>query len=194
MLNDNTVGGCYEKYFLPFYNHTRIFPTYLSASERLNQLLLPYITDLINNRKQSYTHYELMVKSNLLAMIHYVYQYSTPSNDMELSLQNTYDKLKKLLSYVKGNYNNTITIQQAADICGFSESHFMKLFKELTGTSFTQYLKDYRLEIAANQLLETNRKIIEISENTGFHNPSYFTRSFFQKYRMSPSDYRRRYL
>lgn len=191
LLIDTPSDNCYEKFFLPFYQHTKIFPSYLNTNDKLNQLLLPYVTDLIENRKQSNTGYELMVKSNLFAIMHYLNQYSTPSNHMELSLQNTYDKLKKLLLYVKENYNHTITIPQAAAICGFSESHFMKLFKELTGKSFTQYLKDYRLEIASRKLLETHEKIIEISENTGFPNHSYFSRSFYAKYGVSPSAYRK---
>lgn len=67
----------------------------------------------------------------------------------------------------------------------------MKLFKELTGRTFTQYLKDFRLELAADQLAGSSRKIIEIAENTGFANHSYFTRSFIAKYGVSPSDYRK---
>lgn len=193
LLQDNPADGCYEKYFLPFYKHTRTFPFYLTADERLNQLLLPYVTDLIENRKKSYTNYQLMVKSDLLAIMHYLNQYSIPSDNIELSLQNTYDILKKLLLYVWENYSDTISVRQAADICGFSKSHFMKLFKELTGTSFSQYLKNYRLEIAAGRLVDTKQKIVEIAENTGFNNHSYFTRSFFQKYGMSPSDYRKEY-
>lgn len=151
LLHNNMTDNCYEKYFLPFHQHTKTLPAYVTASETLNKILSPYVNDLIEHRKQSSTHYELMIKSNLLAIMHHLYQYSTPSSEMELSHRNTYDKLKKLLTYIQGNYNNTISIRQAAGICGFSESHFMKLFKELTGTSFTQYLKDYRLEIAANQ-------------------------------------------
>lgn len=191
LLYDNSGNICYEKYFLPFYNHTRIFPSYLAASEKLNQLLLPYITDLIENRKESYSHHELMVKSDLLAIMHYLNQYSVSSDNIELSLQRNYDMLKKLLLYVWENYSDTITIRQAADICGFSESHFMKLFKELTGTSFSQYLRDYRLEIASSQLVDTKQKIVEIAENTGFHNHSYFTRAFTARYGVSPSEYRK---
>lgn len=192
LLQDNPADGCYEKYFLPFYKHTRTFPFYLAADEPLNRLLLPYVTDLIENRKESYTGYELMVKSDLLAVMHYLNQYSVPSDNMELSLQSTYDKLKKLLLYVWENYSDTITVRQAADICGFSESHFMKLFKELTGTSFSQYLKNYRLEIAARRLVDTKQKIVEIAEHTGFSNHSYFTRAFLFKYGVSPSEYRKK--
>ena len=74
--------------------------------------------------------------------------------------------------------------------CISAESHFMKLFKELTSMSFTAYLVNYRLELSAKQLLETNQKIIDIATNCGFNNHSYFTRSFLKKYGLTPAKYR----
>lgn len=135
-----------------------------------------------------------MVKSNLFAIMHHISQYSSPASGAELSLKNNYDKLKNLLVYIQSNYNSTITVKDAAAVCGFSPSHFMKLFKELTGKSFSQYVIDYRLEIAARQLIETSDKIIDLAENVGFHNISYFTRAFRSKYGETPSAYRNRYI
>ena len=187
----NGSDNCYEKYIRPFYEHTRTVPPYFPAGSEPNRLMLPYICDLIANRKKSYTGYELMIKSHLFVLMHYLNLYSARISDGELSLQSTYDKLKKLLLYIQGSYDKPISVADAAAVCGFSESHFMKLFKELTGRTFTQYLKDFRLELAADQLAGSNRKIIEIAENTGFANHSYFTRSFIAKYGVSPSDYRK---
>ena len=191
LLTNGTNDNCYEKYFKSIYEHTKTVPLYLPANENLNRLLLPSITDLTENRKLSYTQYELMVKSDLFAIMHHLIQYSTEVSSMEHSLQTTYDKLKKLFLYIQSNYNKSISVSKAAHICGFSASHFMKLFKELTGQSFSQYLKNYRLEMAASLLVESQQKIIEISEQTGFHNHSYFTRSFIAKYGISPSMYRK---
>lgn len=83
-----------------------------------------------------------------------------------------------------------ITIEEAATLCCFSKSHFMKLFKELTGMSFTAYLVNYRLELSAKQLIETDQKIIDIATNCGFNNHSYFTRCFLKKYGLTPAKYR----
>ncbi len=69
----------------------------------------------------------------------------------------------------------------------------MKLFKEFTGMSFNAYLVNYRLELSAKQLAETNLKVIDIMENCGFHNHSYFTRAFHRKYQMTPLTYRKKY-
>ena len=67
----------------------------------------------------------------------------------------------------------------------------MKLFKELIGMSFTAYLINYRLELAAKQLQESKQKVIDIAVNCGFNNHSYFTRSFMKKYGCTPAKYRK---
>ena len=191
LLESSISDGCYEKYFRPLYEHTRTIAPYLPAQSPLNRLLLPYIRNLIENRRQKEEAYALMIKSNLFAIMHHLNQHCEQTSEAWLSLHGTYDKLKKLLSYVQANYDKPISIDQAAAICGFSSSHFMKLFKELTGRTFIQYLKDFRLEIAAGQLANGTQKIIEAAENAGFNNHSYFTRSFIEKYGVSPSDYQK---
>ena len=190
LLNYSTNDTCYEKYFKPLYCHTKLPSLYLDPEVDLNRFLRPYIMYLIENRKKSYTSDELMVKSNLFAIMHYINLYSSPTSSAELSLKNNYDKLKNLLLHIQSNYDRTITVKDASAICGFSPSHFMKLFKELAGKSFSQYLIDYRLEIAARQLVESSYKIIDIAENVGFHNVSYFSRAFHSKYGVTPSAYR----
>lgn len=190
LLSYSTNDTCYEKYFKPLYCHTKLPSLYLESEIDLNHILRPHIMYLIENRKKSYTNDELMVKSNLFAIMHYINQYSSPTSSAVLSLKNNYDKLKNLLLYIQSNYDHSITVKDAAAICGFSPSHFMKLFKELTRKSFSQYLIDYRLEIAAKQLVETTYKIIDLAENVGFHNVSYFSRAFHSKYGETPSAYR----
>ena len=132
-----------------------------------------------------------MVKSSLFAIISYLNRHSLPVSNSELTLQNTYDKLKKVLLYIQEHYETDISVSAAAGMCGFSSSYFMKLFKELTAKSFSQYLKNYRLEMAARQLTKGGEKIIRIASDTGFRNLSYFTRAFTDKYGVSPSAYRK---
>jgi AraC-like DNA-binding protein len=58
-------------------------------------------------------------------------------------------------------------------------------------TSFIDYLKDYRLAIAARLLQSSESSILEISEEVGFENLSYFNRSFKKRYGMTPTQFRR---
>lgn len=191
ILGKMTEDSCYEKYLKPFIAHKKRVNCYEKSGTELNTLLKPLLLSLIENRQNSYTTHEFLVKSNLFMIMHYLNQFSINSNESELAMQLTYDKLKPALYHVQNSYAENITIEKAAKLCGFSESHFMKLFKELTGMSFTAYLVNYRLELSAKQLPETNQKIIDIATNCGFNNHSYFTRSFIKKYGITPAQYRK---
>lgn len=190
ILEQRADDSCYEKYLKPFLTHEKTVNCYEKSGTELNTLLTPLLLSLIENRRSSYTTHEFLVKSNLFMIMHYLNQFCVSSDESELSMQLTYDKLKIALYHVQNSYEENITIKRAAALCGFSESHFMKLFKELTGMSFTAYLIDYRLELAAKQLLETDQKVIDIANNCGFNNHSYFTRSFMKKYGITPAKYR----
>ena len=100
------------------------------------------------------------------------------------------DKMRIVLKYVENNYPKKITIADIAEVAGFSDSHFMRYFKETMGTSFIDYLKDYRLTMAARLLQSSDNAIIDIASDVGFDNISYFNRSFKAKYGVSPRNYR----
>lgn len=180
---------CYSKYVLPFLNGQRSMDCFHPACSPFNQAVAPCVLSLLAHREDAYSTHELLIKSNLFLLLHHMNGHSAASADGG-ALQLSYSRLKKALYYVQKFYDHDISIQQAADQCGFSKSHFMKLFKEFTGMSFTAYLVDYRLDLAAKQLSETNLRVIDIAENCGFHNHSYFTRAFRKKYRKTPLSYR----
>ncbi len=95
------------------------------------------------------------------------------------------------MSYIESHYTEPITVQSTADYLGFSESHFMRYFKETMGTSFVDYLRDYRLTIASRLLTTSDSSILDIAAESGFENLSYFNRVFKQKYSMTPRQFRK---
>lgn len=190
ILEKPEENSLYDKYLKPFLTHEKSVNCYEPKGSELNTLLTPSLLSLIEHRRDSYTTCEYLVKSNLFMIMHNLNQTCISADKNEVILQANYSKLKTALYHVQNSYAQNITIKQVANLCGFSESHFMKLFKELTGMSFTAYLVNYRLELSAKQLLETDQKIIDIATNCGFNNHSYFTRSFLKKYGLTPAKYR----
>lgn len=101
------------------------------------------------------------------------------------------DKIKPILKYVEDHYSEKISIQDIAKVAEFSESHFMRYFKETMGTSFIEYLKEYRLTMSTRLLQSSEASILDIAEEVGFDNLSYFNRSFKKRYGVTPSQFRR---
>lgn len=182
--------SCSEKYLKPFIAHEKTVNCYEPDGSKLNTRLKPLILSLIENRRNTYATHEYLVKSHLFMIMHLLNQSCATSSENERALHWTYSKLKTALYHIQNSYAGSITIKDVSALCGFSESHFMKLFKEMTGMSFTAYLIQYRLELAAQQLTQTDLKVIEIAANCGFRNHSYFTRSFLKKYGITPVKYR----
>lgn len=192
ILNENEKDICYEKYINPFLEHKKIIPAYISSKDDINKELLPYIKTLIDSCNIGDYDNELLIKSCIYGILHILFKYSKGSSLKNINIKNTYNKLKNILEYIEKKYDTEISIKYAASICGFSESHFMKIFKSFTGKSFTQYLNDYRLEVALNLLINSDLKIIDIAENIGFNNFSYFIRAFSKRYNVTPSEFRKK--
>ncbi len=67
----------------------------------------------------------------------------------------------------------------------------MKYFKNTMGTSFIDYLNEYRLTMASRLLISSDSSILDIAAEVGFDNLSYFNRVFKQKYSMTPRQFRK---
>ncbi len=134
--------------------------------------------------------YELFIKSQL-----YLFFFILDNRCRNLTYpkrsRQSLEKIKIVLKYIENNYMNRITIEEIAEVSDFSESHFMRYFKETMGTSFIDYLKDYRLTMASRLLLTSDSAILAIASEVGFDNLSYFNRAFKQKYGMTPSAFRK---
>jgi len=66
----------------------------------------------------------------------------------------------------------------------------MRFFKRFMGTSCLNYIKNLRLEKAAELLGQDGLTPLDASLSAGFHNLSYFYREFRKKYGVTPGDFR----
>lgn len=190
-LLESDTSYCYINFLKPIYERRKTVPVYIKDNEPLSDLITPHIKYLIDNRKQKFSGDELMVKSNLYAIIHHINKFCTETSDSSLKLESNYNKIKEVLMYVHTHYSEKLTVENAATLINYSPNYFSKLFRELTGTSFIQYVINYRLDIASEKLINTKLTITEIAEETGFSNLPYFTRSFTAKYGSTPNAYRK---
>lgn len=97
-------------------------------------------------------------------------------------------KLRKQLS---DKISHNWTVEEMARGFDLSVPHFQKLFKSQTGTPPMSFLRDLRLEKAADLLTSTYNPIKQIGVQTGLTNESHFTRDFKKRYSMTPTEYRK---
>lgn len=76
--------------------------------------------------------------------------------------------IEQAISYIRQNYNQSITLDELAQISRLSKFYFIKIFQQFTGSTPYQFLNLTRINQAKRMLLETNLPVNEIALATGF--------------------------
>ena len=108
-------------------------------------------------------------------------------------MQNIKDFMERATDILEHHYMDyQFDLTAFADAMGMSKSLLSKRIKQETGVGPNQFIRNYRLSIARDLILENyaNRNITEIAYKVGFNDPKYFTRCFTHLYGTSPSTYK----
>lgn len=101
------------------------------------------------------------------------------------------DSLQKALDYMEENLLEDITIESIANQANASVFHFQRTFTILTDTSVGEYLRRRRLTLAAQELMSTDCKVIDLSYKYGYETPEAFSKAFRRQHGVTPSDARK---
>src|SRR5688500_8733143 len=99
--------------------------------------------------------------------------------------------IQKVMSYILENFKDTVSLSEAAEIAGMSESSFSRFFKKNSGNNFVDYVRKLRVSHACKILSETNMPVTEVCFEAGYNNISNFNRHFLAEKGVTPSQYRR---
>lgn len=95
-----------------------------------------------------------------------------------------------LRDHLLTNREGYVSLAQLAEEHGISVSHLQKMFKQVYGVPVYHYIKEYRLEQAAVELVRSAKPITQIAQNAGYDNASKFSEAFRKRYGTTPSQYR----
>lgn len=91
---------------------------------------------------------------------------------------------------INSNLYENLSVDDLAILTGTSTSTFKRKFNDIFNDSPARYIKNKRLEKATKLLSNEDKRISDICYEVGFSDPTYFTKSFTEKYGISPSLYR----
>jgi len=95
----------------------------------------------------------------------------------------------RAIAFVKENYGNPISLEQAAYAVGISPNRLSRLFCEETGKGFSDFLIEHRIEKAKELLLALGASIKQVSMSCGYSDPNYFSRLFKKMTGLTPTAY-----
>lgn len=98
--------------------------------------------------------------------------------------------IKEAMNYIEQNFQNDISIEEIASVCGINRSYLGKIFKSSIGHSPQEFLMSYRMVKATELLKLTSLSIADIGSAVGYENQLHFSRAFKNIYGVSPREWR----
>lgn len=98
--------------------------------------------------------------------------------------------IRKIETYLLLHIRETINIELLADYCFISRSSLDKKIRKFTNKSTSNYVRDFKIEIAKKMLEAGLQSIKQIAQETGFSSVAYFSSSFMRYEGKSPTQYK----
>lgn len=169
------------------------------------------IEDLLNGNMRTYSRYKDIFYEGRLHMeaLHREYTMKQPGHEaalyalltrlliylyrLELNLAATlpaYAQFGSAFAYIEENYSRTLILSDIAKLIPASPSYTQKIFKRITGQSFTEYVQNLRIKKSTELLTQTSLSIREIAEMVGYRDQKFFHELFRKKTGQTPLQYR----
>lgn len=99
--------------------------------------------------------------------------------------------IEKVIRYMKDNFASEIKVEDLSTMAFLSPNYFSRLFKDCTSMTVSEYIQKFRMEEACRLLMETDKKVIDISSEVGYRDLKFFNRVFKRLIGKTPGEYRK---
>ena len=195
-----TTSVFYEgaNFLREYYN----FPLVMDVGEGIE----PYFSDIykwVRTDKKSKSFHVRGALDTLIASLIDILNSDEPDdvkadiNGLEYNLEQIRKRVKKstvqtdpriqtVIDYIMLNPTEEYTSDKLSGMAEVAETTFRRLFKEATGKTATEFIRQVRLTTAARLLLVSNDPVNCIAHDVGFEDANHFTRVFRQAFGMTP--------
>lgn len=100
------------------------------------------------------------------------------------------EHIENTIAHIETNLKSDTTLADLARVAGYSEYHFLCVFKEVTRLTPADYIRKRRLSEIAREIATSSRPISEIAFEYGFNSKENFTRAFKAEHHVLPTEYK----
>ncbi len=160
-------------------------PIYHPHSKDLQEQMVKEMNYIISHPKESSFH----LLGHLYLFFDYFIQSAKSTRLTQSSKMSDY-YIQEAIHYMEQNFQNDISIEEIAAVCGINRSYLGKIFRNSIGRSPQEFLMNYRMVKATELLKLTTLSIADIGTAVGYGNPLHFSRAFKSIYGVSPREWR----
>lgn len=195
VFHPRLVGGSvdsvfWQKYIQPIISDRSFCGTLLEQRIPWQKEILSHIHTAFKVCETEQAAYELTARNELSELIAVLSKQPFQKKSISKKALRQNERMKQMLSFIQQHFGETVSIRQIAASASVSESECMRCFHQTIHTTPIAYLKNYRLQFAADLLKNTDLPVAVIASQCGFQEMSYFARSFRKVYQCAPSQYR----
>lgn len=100
---------------------------------------------------------------------------------------NWVQRLSKAIQYTESHLTDDVSIDEIAGQAYSSSSHFQLLFHLVTGMTVGEYIRNRRLSLAAQDLLQGGSRVVDVAERYRYETPESFSKAFARFHGIPPS-------
>lgn len=184
-----------EALLLPFSYQSELFDNRIAAGTALAEPIGALVTKIWHELSEKQAGYQSMAKSALLDLcVLLLRHYATGFSEREWSkINESFSRMRPVLDYLEQNYRDPIELSDVAKVLKVSPSRASRIFQELMGVSYKDYLLQMRINEAKRLLISTQDNVADICFESGFQSLASFYRQFGQESGTSPLAYRARF-
>ena len=188
---------CQECIIIRSMHDIRAIKIYMSvALILLNYIDLYQLQERLASKIALYQLYYLHDFSSWKEASHYLEAISRHLFEIQNSKKTDKNNLlvQKIKLYIEQHLADSLNLATISRVVNYNETYISRLFKQLTGTSLSEYISQEKIKKAKQLLSSTNESIQNIAAVTGFDTSQYFSLVFKKMTGVSPSTYRKTHL
>ena len=192
------VGGSadsvfYSKYLQPLLENQGFSSLHLKPKRSYHQDMIQHIENAWQACVYEPFGFEMKARSALSELVLLLHEYIPASQKAASArtLRNA-ERIKQMLQFLQEHYMDELDTASIARSASISESECLRCFRSEIGITPIQYLRQMRIQKAAQFLLSEDYKISDVASMCGFQDMSYFTKTFREIKGCSPTEYRKK--
>lgn len=193
IISESINSIFYIKYLLPILSNGNFRECIITKDSNSYQSMLDILSKVWNLVYSEDSDYEIKVRNELSTLFCILNRFQKNIKETNSPKMPNYlleKRVQVLLDYIHTHYKDKITIEELAKTASISKTEVLRCFKSIIGLSPINYLNSYRLQKAAQLLINTENNIQEIATDCGFDDNSYFSKLFKKNYHVTPHSFR----
>ncbi|MBQ8040994.1 MAG: helix-turn-helix transcriptional regulator [Lachnospiraceae bacterium] len=178
-VGQQIFDGIYEQVFFSFSEDSRV---------KIEKMFF----DMLYEYEKETPYREFILQGMLFRLLLVIWEERIPEEGVNTAKTTLTPPIVEAISYIEKSYYQNPSLEETANVAGFSPAYFSRLFHTQMGKSYSEYLSSVKLHHASILLVQTDKSIMEIAQETGFCHGNYLNELFKKKMGMTPGQFRKR--